>query len=34
MDEVHQTMGVDPEFFKDFNKRVDKNKNMYLEIAI
>lgn len=34
MNEIDQALGVDPEFFKDYNKRVEQNKNMYLEMAI
>ena len=30
MDEMDEIHGVDPLFFKDFNKRVDQNKNMYI----
>ena len=33
MDEMDEIHGVDPLFFKDFNKRVDQNKNMYIQMA-
>lgn len=34
MDQMDEILGADPEFFKDFDKRVKQNTNTYLEMTI